>query len=69
MEVPKYMATDSLNIDLQPTYVRVNVKGKITQVRFDEDILVERSSVQRSMTTGWLSITMPKQNCDQIEAQ
>ena len=30
MEVPKYMQTDSLNIDLQPQYVRVDVKGKIT---------------------------------------
>ena len=30
MEVPKFMSTDQLNIDLQPTYVRVDVKGKIT---------------------------------------
>jgi len=43
MEVPKFMATDSLNVDLQPQYVRVDVKGKITQIRFDEEILVERS--------------------------
>ena len=48
MEVPKFMDTASLNVDLQPTYVRVDVKGKITQIRFDEDILVERSQVQRS---------------------
>ena len=66
MEVPKFMNTDSLNVDLQPQYVRVDVKGKITQVRFDEEILVERSSVQRSQTTGWLCITMPKANYDQI---
>ena len=60
MEVPKFMNTDSLNVDLQPQYVRVDVKGKVTQIRFDEDILVEQSTVQRSMTTGWLCITMPK---------
>ena len=48
MEVPRFMETSSLNVDLQPSYVRVNVKEKITQVRFDEDIMVERSSVQRS---------------------
>ena len=68
MEVPKFMNTDSLNVDLQPTYVRVDVKGKITQIRFDEEILVERSTIQRSQTTGWLCITMPKVNCDMIAA-
>ena len=68
MEVPKFMDTASLNVDLQPTYVRVDVKGKITQIRFDEDILVERSQVQRSQTTGWLSITMPKVNFDALQA-
>ena len=41
LEVPKFMNTDSLNVDLQPQYVRVDVKGNITQIRFDEDILVE----------------------------
>ena len=69
MEVPKFMSTDQLNVDLQPQYVRVDVRGKVTQIRFDEDILVERSTIQRSTTTGWLCVTMPKVNCDQIEAQ
>ena len=61
------MNTDSLNCDLQPQYVRVDVKGKVTQIRFDEEILVERSTIQRSTTTGWLCITMPKVNIDQIQ--
>ena len=63
------MNTDSLNVDLQPTYVRVDVKGKITQIRFDEDILTDQSSVQRSTTSGWLCITMPKAQIDAIRAQ
>ena len=45
MEVPKFMSTDQLNVDLQPQYVRVDVRGKVTQIRFDEDILVERSTI------------------------
>jgi len=45
LEVPKFMTTDSLNVDLQPTYCRVDIKGKITQIRFDEEILTERSTV------------------------
>lgn len=62
------MTTDALNVDLQPQYVRVDIKGKITQIRFDEDILVERSSIQRSTTTGWLCITMPRQDFDERRA-
>lgn len=62
------MNTNSLNVDVQPTYVRVEVKGKVTQIRLDDEILVERSQVQRSTTTGWLCITMPKANIDAIEA-
>ena len=69
MEVPKFMSTDQLNVDLQPQYVRVDVRGKVTQIRFDEEILVERATIQRSTTTGWLCVTCPKVNCDQIEAQ
>jgi len=69
MEVPRFMDTNSLNVDLQPTYVRVEVKGKVTQIRLDEDVLVERSTIQRSTTTGWLSITMPRANIDAIEAR
>lgn len=41
----------------------------MTQIRFDEEILVERATIQRSTTTGWLCVTCPKVNCDQIEAQ
>ena len=37
------METNSLNVDVQPTYVRVEVKGKVTQIRLDDEILVERS--------------------------
>ena len=69
MEVPKFMSTDSLNVDLQPQFIRVEVKGKVTQIRFDEDILIERSTVQRSTTTGWLCVTMPRVNADMIQAQ
>lgn len=61
------MDTNSLNVEVQPTFVRVDVKGKITQIRFDEEIMVERSQIQRSLTTGWLSITMPRANFDQLQ--
>lgn len=69
LKVPKFMDTSLINIDLQPTYVRCDVKGKVTQMRFTEEILVEQSKVQRSQTTGCLVITCPKANITKIEAQ
>ena len=58
--VPKYMETSLIDVDLHPIYVRINIKGKITQLRFPCEIVVERSSVKRSQTTGAFQILMPK---------
>lgn len=67
--VPKFMDTSLLNIDLQPKYVRCDIRGKITQLRIPEEILVEKSKVQRSQTTGMLTITMPLAKFNEIQAQ
>ena len=48
-----------IKVDLNPNYVRVDVNGKITQWRFDNDIIVEKATVQRSTTTGDLEIKAP----------
>ena len=48
IEVPKFMDTSLLEVDLQPQYIRVDIKGKITQIVFPEEIMVEKSKVQRS---------------------
>lgn len=45
IQVPKFMDTNSLNVDLQPEYVRCDIKGKITQLLIPEEILVEKSLV------------------------
>ena len=59
LKVPKFMDTSKINVDLHPQYVRIDVNGKITQWRFDNDIIVEKATVKRSMTTGWLEIKAP----------
>ena len=52
--VPKFMDTSLINVDLNPMYVRFDVKGKITQLKMPEEIIVERSKVQRSLMSGVL---------------
>ena len=59
MKLPKFLDTNKIKVDLNPNYVRVDVNGKITQWRFDNDIIVEKATVQRSTTTGDLEIKAP----------
>lgn len=56
----RYLDTSLLEVDIQPTYVKVLIKGKIFQIVFPEEINIESSTAQRSQTTGHLVLTMPK---------
>mmetsp|Transcript_24392 Transcript_24392/g.37804 ORF Transcript_24392/g.37804 Transcript_24392/m.37804 type:complete len:194 (-) Transcript_24392:16-597(-) len=69
IKIPKYLDTAQLNVDLHPDYLRLDIKGKITQLSIPENILVEKSKVQRSQTTGVLKLSMPKANLTEIEAR
>jgi len=57
--VPKYLETGSLNVDVQPEYVRCVVKEKVTQLKLPDEVSPDKSKVQRSKTTGVLRIEMP----------
>lgn len=54
------METSLLDVDVQPNYVRVTVKGKIFQLALSEEVNISDSSSQRSTITGHLLIVMPK---------
>ena len=49
-----------IDIDIQPTYIRVTLKGKALQLALSEEVRPDSSSAKRSQTTGYLLITMPK---------
>jgi protein TilB len=57
--IPKYMDTSLVMVDLNPTYVRCVIKGRVTQVVFDEEIEISSSCICRSKTTGCLKISAP----------
>ncbi|KAG7260787.1 hypothetical protein CRUP_026919 [Coryphaenoides rupestris] len=57
LAVYRHMDTSLLEVDVQPTYVRVTIKGKLvlpTEVRPDS------SEARRSQTTGHLLLSMPR---------
>jgi len=56
------MDTSELDLDVQPTYVRVTVRKKILQLALDEEVRVDESNAKRLIGSKLLEITMPKVN-------
>uniref|UniRef100_A0A3P8V6I4 Leucine-rich repeat-containing protein 6 n=1 Tax=Cynoglossus semilaevis TaxID=244447 RepID=A0A3P8V6I4_CYNSE len=53
----RHMDTSLLDVDIQPTYTRVSVKGKLV---LPVEVKPDSSVAQRSQTTGHLLLTMPR---------
>ncbi|KAM3964631.1 touch insensitive larva B [Aphomia sociella] len=62
LAVYKHLDTSLVDIDVQPNYLRVTVKGKIFQLHLPEEVDITNSTAQRSQTTGHLLVVMPKAN-------
>uniref|UniRef100_A0A5F4VXH2 Leucine-rich repeat-containing protein 6 n=1 Tax=Callithrix jacchus TaxID=9483 RepID=A0A5F4VXH2_CALJA len=60
LAVYRYMDTSLIDVDVQPTYVRVMIKGKPFQLVLPAEVRPDSSSAKRSQTTGHLVICMPK---------
>ncbi|NWH81376.1 TILB protein, partial [Piaya cayana] len=60
LAVYRYLDTSLLDIDIQPTYIRILVKGKPFQLVLPEEVKPDCSSAKRSQTTGHLVVSMPK---------
>ncbi|CAJ1072925.1 protein tilB homolog [Xyrichtys novacula] len=64
LAVYRHMDTSLMDVDVQPSYARVTVKGKIFQIVLPAEVRPDSSTAQRSQTTGHLVLTMPrKQQC------
>ncbi|KZC12922.1 Protein TILB like protein [Dufourea novaeangliae] len=62
VSVYKYLDTDYVDVNVQPDYIRVTIKGKILQLRLPCEVSVEGSKAKRDTTTGKLVVTMPRLN-------
>ncbi|XP_020511919.2 dynein axonemal assembly factor 11 isoform X1 [Labrus bergylta] len=58
--VYRHMDTSLMDVDIQPTYARVSVKGKIFQIVLPAEVKPDSSTAQRSQTTGHLVLSMPR---------
>ncbi|TKS79307.1 Protein tilB -like protein [Collichthys lucidus] len=64
LSVYRHMDTSLMDVDVQPTYARVRVKGKIFQIVLPAEVKPDSSTAQRSQTTGHLVLTMPRAGGD-----
>ncbi|XP_054241265.1 dynein axonemal assembly factor 11-like [Indicator indicator] len=60
LAVYRHLDTSLLEVDVQPSYIRVLVKGKPFQIVLPEEVKPDSSSAKRSQTTGHLVVSMPK---------
>ncbi|XP_015116025.1 protein tilB homolog [Diachasma alloeum] len=56
----RHLDTSLLNVDVQPNYVRVTIKGKVLQLTLPCEILTDKSTAKRNTVTGNLVINMPR---------
>ncbi|KAK2900617.1 hypothetical protein Q8A67_008732 [Cirrhinus molitorella] len=59
LHVYRHMDTSLLDVDVQPTYVRVTVKGKVFQLVLPAEVKPDSSTAQRSQTTSHLLLILP----------
>ncbi|KAF3420119.1 hypothetical protein E2986_08331 [Frieseomelitta varia] len=58
----KYLDTCYVDVDVNPDYVRVTIKGKILQLTLPCEVSVNESTARRNTTNGKLVVTMPRLN-------
>jgi protein TilB len=62
LDVPcgKYLDTSLIQLEVQPMWVRVIVKGRLLQLPFMEEVHPDKAVAKRSTVTGNLLVTIPK---------
>ena len=71
IRIPKFLDTGLINVEIEPMYIRLDIKDKITQLKYPSEIevLADLSKLQRSQTTGSLVVTFPKVNFTQADRE
>ncbi|KAJ0012110.1 hypothetical protein NQD34_013085, partial [Periophthalmus magnuspinnatus] len=59
LAVYRHLDTSLIDVDIQPNYARVLVKGKVFQMVLPTEVKPDASTAQRSQSTGHLVLTMP----------
>ena len=64
IRLPRFMDTSLIDVDIFPNFVSIRVKDKLTQIKLWEEVFTTPDKLQRSKTTGELSIRLKKVKYD-----
>lgn len=57
--LPKYLDTSYIDIDIQPRWVRLLIKGRLLQLYLPDEVSPDLCSARRKISTGALTLTLP----------
>ena len=60
VDVGKFLDTSLIKVDVQPTFIRLLIKGKLLQLLLPCEVKSDAAVAQRSNATGKLQLIMPK---------
>ena len=63
LKTPKFLDTELIEVDAQPNYVRVLVKGRAFQIVLTDEVKPDQGKCERSKITGEMKLTLPKVGC------
>ena len=66
VDIPKFIDTSLVDVDVQPTYASIVVKNKTTRLLFPYEVQPDDGFAQRSQVSGTLKLVMPKTNSAKI---
>ncbi|KAF4134516.1 Leucine-rich repeat [Phytophthora infestans] len=60
VDLPRFMDTSMVDVDVHPSYVSIVAKNKVLRLKFPELVHSDAGKAERSKTTGTLRLTLPK---------
>ncbi|ETI55950.1 hypothetical protein F443_01399 [Phytophthora nicotianae P1569] len=60
VDLPRFMDTSLIDVDVHPSYVSIVAKNKVLRLKFPELVHSDAGKAERSKTTGTLRLTLPK---------
>ncbi|TMW69552.1 hypothetical protein Poli38472_001708 [Pythium oligandrum] len=60
VDLPRFLDTSLVDVDVHPSYVSMVIKNKLFRLRFPELVHSDQGKAERSKVTGTLRLTLPK---------
>lgn len=67
VDLPRFLDTSLIDVDVHPSYVSIVVKNKLLRLRFPELVHSDAGKAERSKVTGTLRLTLPKAHVSETQ--